>query len=124
MRFYLDEDQSDDIAAIARAQLGLAVASSHELGMDHATDAEQLTFAAEDRRCIVTRNAKDFVPLTRRLEQQQLPHGGVLIVPKSMLGEDYWTIARALAYYHHLHPEDTIPYLVDYLHPAPADWEP
>lgn len=40
MRFYLDEDLSDQIEAIARERFSLDVWSSHEQGMDGATDEE------------------------------------------------------------------------------------
>ncbi|MGH2587222.1 MAG: DUF5615 family PIN-like protein, partial [Dehalococcoidia bacterium] len=64
MRFYLDEDLSDIIALIGPERFGLDVACAHELGMEEATDEEQLAFAAQERRCIVTRNARDFLGLT------------------------------------------------------------
>ena len=120
MRYYLDEDQSDTTAVLARERLALDVTCSHELSMDHATDSEQLRFAARAGRCLVTRNGRDFHALTPQCAQAGLPHAGVLVIPRSMYGADYWTIACALAYYHRLHPEDFIPYLFDYL-PHPLD---
>ncbi len=118
MRYYLDEDQSRTTAVLARQRLALDVTCSHELGMDHATDSEQLQFAASSGRCLVTRNGRDFYELTLQCVQTALPHCGVLVIPRSMYGADYWTIARALAHYHRLHPQDFIPYLFDYLpHP-------
>lgn len=119
MRFYLDEDLSDVIALIGRERIGPDVACAHELGMEEATDEEQLTFAAQERRCIVTRNARDFLGLTERFLAESLPHAGVAIVPPSLTGQEFRLIAQGLAYCHNLYPEDAIPYLVVYLSDTP-----
>jgi len=119
MRFHLDEDLSYRIAILARERYGVDVTSSHELGMDHATDEEQLSHAAEVERCVVTGNADDFRRLTTAYLAAQLAHAGVLIVPPSMPRRNFDLMARALAAYHALHPEPFIPYLVDYLRPPP-----
>ena len=110
MRFYLDEDLSDQIALIARERYRIDVTSSHELRMDHATDEEQLSYAAGVERCIVTANGDDFRRLTAAYLEMQLPHAGVLIVPRSVPRENFDLMARALASYHELRPEPFIPY--------------
>ena len=120
MRYYLDEDQSDVIAVVARERFGLDVTASHEVDMDHATDSEQLQFAAGQGRCIVTRNGDDFIMLTRRYIGAELAHAGVLIVPSSIAGSDFAGIAQALADHHRLYP-DNVPNYVDYLHRASTD---
>jgi hypothetical protein len=120
MRYYLDEDQSQVIAAIARERFGLDITASHELQMDHAIDSEQLQFATSEGRCIVTRNGPHFVALTRSFVDVGLEHAGVLIVPSSFAGNDFGDLARALAHHHRLYP-DNIPNYVDYLHHAPDD---
>ena len=63
MQFYLDEDLSQRVADLARAQ-GLDVVSSHECGRDGLSDEEQLRLAAEKGRCFVARNRNHFIPLT------------------------------------------------------------
>jgi predicted nuclease of predicted toxin-antitoxin system len=120
MRFYLDEDQSDVIAEIARSQFGLDVTSAHRVGTRGTPDEAQLAYAAAERRCLVTRNGDDFRRLTTRFLIEQLPHAGVLIVPRSWPPRAWARIARALAYYHRLYPGDVPPYFVDYLHDPPA----
>lgn len=115
MRFYLDECLSDIIAVIGRERFGLDIISAHAAGMELATDAEQLAFAAEQGRVMVTRNADDFILLTEQLEAKQEPHGGVIIVPPSMTGREFAAIAERLAYCHELYPQDTVPYLAMYL---------
>ena len=124
IQFHVDEDQSQQCARVAREHFGLDVSASHELGIDRATDDEQLTYAGDTGRCIVTRNAKDFEPLTRRFEREVRPHAGVLIVPSSMNGREFFRIARALAYFASLYPEGVPPYFVGYLQDPPEGWEP
>jgi hypothetical protein len=120
MRFYLDEDQSDLIAEIARLRFGLDVTSAHRVGTKGTPDSAQLAYAAAERRCIVTRNGDDFRRLTVRFLAQGLPHAGVLIVPASWPQRAWTRIVRALAHYHALYPDDAPPYLVDYLRDPPS----
>ncbi|MGE0541453.1 MAG: DUF5615 family PIN-like protein [Dehalococcoidia bacterium] len=120
MRYYLDEDQSQVIAHVAHERYGLDITASHDVGMDHAPDSEQLRFAAGQGHCIVTRNGDDFIRLTRRFLEEGLAHAGVLIVPESMRGDDFGAMAAALAYHHLLYP-DNIPYYTDFLHHAPIE---
>lgn len=122
MRFHLDEDQSTSTARAARRRYILDTTSSHELGLDHAPDDEQLLYAGREGRCLVTRNGGDFISLTASFRSEQLPHAGVLIVPPSMPNEAFNRIARALAWYHALYPDGVPPYFVSYLQDPPAGW--
>lgn len=115
MRFYLDEDLSDAIVEVARERFELDVTCSHAVGMDRATDEEQLAYAIRQRRCIVTRNGRDFERLTRSCVQSQADHPGVLVVPPSMTGREFGAIAQGLAFYHRLYSDDVVPYLFAYL---------
>jgi hypothetical protein len=83
------------------------------------SDDEQLAFAAEMSRCIVTRNRGDFIGLTLRFMAEQRRHSGVLLVPGSMGTDDYRGIAVAIRHYDEQHPEGIPPYTVDYLIPVP-----
>jgi predicted nuclease of predicted toxin-antitoxin system len=114
MRFYLDEDLSDRVAVIARS-LGLDVLSSHECGRDGLDDEAQLQAAAEDGRCLVTRNRVDFVAWTVRFFERESPHSGVLLIPGSLPPDQFAAIAHALVEYERQHPEGLPPYTVDFL---------
>ena len=118
-RFLLDENLSDEVARIARAQ-GLDIISSHECGRDGLADEEQLRLASEEGRCVVTRNRDDFLALTVRFFENQAPHAGVLVVPPSLPDRDAAAIARALVAYAQTHPEGVASYSFDYLRPAPG----
>ena len=124
MHYHLDEDQTQIVARLARERFGLIVSSSHKLGMDRLSDEEQIQFVTEQGVCLVTRNRDDFIAITRRLQRSGTAFSSVLIVPESMPGNDFFRIARALAYFHHLYPEPYIPGLVGYLHDPPEDWQP
>jgi hypothetical protein len=118
MRFYLDEMFSPRIAAIARAQ-GSDVTSSHESGQDSTTDDVQLHFAAQEGRCVVTRNYDHFIEETLRGAENGDPHAGVLLVPKSLPGGNFAAIAAAIVHFDHLHPNGLPPYTIVWLSPAP-----
>lgn len=96
MRFYLDEDLSQAIALLARRN-GLDVSSSHEQQRDGYGDDTQLTLAAGEGRCLVTKNGVDFEALTRSFAAQGLPHAGVLAVPASLDGSEFRLIVERLA---------------------------
>jgi hypothetical protein len=118
-RFFLDENLSDEVARIARAQ-GLDVLSSHECGRDGMVDDEQLRLAAEEGRCVVTRNRDDFLALTVRFFEHQWPHAGILIVPPSLPDKNAAARARALVAYAQSHPAGIASYSFDFLKPAPG----
>lgn len=95
MRFILDEDLSPVAAETARG-LGLDAVSIHEIGRRGYGDAEQLGFAAAERRIFVTRNRDDFILLTVECFRTGEPHAGVLIVPRSLPNHHPERIAHAL----------------------------
>lgn len=95
MKFYLDEDLPPSVAQIARNQ-GLDVTSVHEEGRHGLSDPEQLEHAAAEGRVLVTRNRNDFIELTRRAFQRASPHGGVLVVTRSLPNRRPERMAAAL----------------------------
>ena len=117
MKYYLDEDLSPKIAELLRKQ-SVDCVSAHEIGMVQATDLEQLMFAVKKKRCLVARNRNDFIRLTVQFFNDHLPHSGVLIIPQSIPGDRFSSIARALATYAGEHPEGMQPYTIDFLSSA------
>ena len=114
MRFYLDEDLSGKIAAIARG-MGVDVVAAHECGNSGSDDEIHLTFAAKEGRCLVTRNRDHFIALTVKFFEEQRPHAGVLVVPYSMPSDRFSLIAGAITQYDSDHPEGISDYWLDFV---------
>ena len=117
MRFLLDEDLPHKVAGLAR-DVGLDVVSSLEAGRNGWTDERQLRQAGRDCRCLVTRNYSHFNHLTPYFIAHKWEHAGLLFVPRSLRGDDFGGLVRALRVYGQLHPGDHSPYTVDFLRPA------
>ncbi len=89
LRIYLDECISPDLASAMR-QRGWDVISAHEVGLVGVTDEEQLEFAAQTGRVLLTFDVRDFQELTKRWLQQGREHAGILLcqhLPKQAYGK-------------------------------------
>ncbi len=120
MRYYLDEDLSYKIAVIAQRR-GLDIVSAHVWGHSGVDDEHVLVLAAEDDRCVVTQNYRDFVRLSRQFEERGLPQAGVILVPRSVPANDFAAGAAALVHFDRKHPDGLGPYTVVWLKRAPDD---
>jgi hypothetical protein len=114
VRYYLDEDLSQQVAIIGRAR-GLDIVSSHELGRDKLPDTEQLLLAAQEGRCFVTRNRNDFIRHTNLFHDTGWPHAGVLVVPYSLPNNRYTAIVEALIAYDRSREFGVSPYTLEFL---------
>jgi len=65
MKLYLDEDMSPKVAQALRGR-DYNVTSSHEVGNDGLSDAEQLRYATEQGRYLVTYNRRDYLIMADR----------------------------------------------------------
>jgi len=81
----------------------------------HLSDPEQLLWAAEHGRCLVTRDIRDFPRLSLQFEENRWPHAGVAIVPRSFRDRDVGAIVQALAGLNDLYQEGLPRYAVVYL---------
>ena len=75
LRFHLDES-IDPAVATGLRNTGIDATTSQESGLLHAADLEQLSFAAEQGRVLVTHDA-DFL----RLAAQGIEHCGIAYCP-------------------------------------------
>lgn len=109
MKFLVDEDLSEEIAVILRAE-GVDAVHIRELGLSGAEDQEVLDKAAGEKRCVVTRNRNDFLMLTEFYFHEGRPHHGVLIIPRSYPGNRPSKIARAIISLSKKNPDAFQPY--------------
>jgi predicted nuclease of predicted toxin-antitoxin system len=114
LRFYLDEDISPKVAQLLRKKKIDAV-STHETGMQGASDEEQLMAAAADKRVLVTRNRDDFIILTVRFFEDLKPHFGLLIVPHTIPGSDFNLLSNLLTTFAKKHPKGLTSYTIEFL---------
>ncbi len=78
IRLYIDEDLSDRIAVALRSK-GFDVISAHEVNMRGKSDKEQLEYAIQHNRVILTRNIKHFINLQNEYHRKGLSHNGLLV---------------------------------------------
>jgi hypothetical protein len=96
VRFYLDEDISPAVV-VALRRLGIDALDAHRAGNLGLSSEAQLAFAARQRRCLVTGNARDFVSLGRRAVLEGRPHAGLVLCPPGLRHGAPGVLARALA---------------------------
>lgn len=114
MRFLLDEDVHPVVADAARG-LGLDVVSVHELDRLGLSDQDQLEYATEEGRILVTRNRDDFIRLTVSFFQSGRLHRGLIIVPYTLPNKDPARIAHALKKWSEHRSEDELEYGIFFL---------
>ena len=95
MKFYLDEDLAPQIAVRLRTK-GIDAGSALEVGNTQVSDRDQLRCAAQEGRCLVTRNVRHFVVLAQDAIRRQEPHAGIVLCPPSIRGFEITKITAAL----------------------------
>jgi predicted nuclease of predicted toxin-antitoxin system len=75
---YLDEDVDVVLSHLVRAR-GFRVMTTQEAGHVGNTDAEQLAFATDQGKTILTHNRVDFEALARRYFEDKKTHSGIII---------------------------------------------
>jgi predicted nuclease of predicted toxin-antitoxin system len=91
IRLYLDEDVSVLIKRLLESR-GYDVITTREAGRVGSTDAEQLAFAAEQGRAIVTHNHGDFEKIAADYSTAGRQHSGIIVASRQRAPE----IARRL----------------------------
>ena len=114
MKLYLDEDISPKVSVILRKK-GMDAVSAHEIGMLEASDEEQLAFAADNGRVMVTRNRDDFISLTVQFFEDLKPHKGLIIVPHTIPGYEFSKLAALLVNFSKDYPQGFEPYTIEFL---------
>lgn len=86
IKLYLDEDISHTVAEVLRSR-GYDVQSAHQVGMKSRTDDEQLDYAIENERTLITFNARHFAPLVKKLHEEGREHFWVVVSNQINLSE-------------------------------------
>ena len=113
IQLFLDEDVWPGMAVVLRGQ-GFDVVHVYEAGRGGRPDADQLAFAAQAGRALLTHNAQDYVPLAVEYFFAERPHAGVILSPQIEKGE---LARRTLNLLHSLSAQDianTVRLLADF----------
>jgi len=94
VRLYFDRHIMRRLAADLRGR-GLDVLTTEEAGNDTVSDEQQLTFAAAERRAILTFNIRDFAPLHDQWQASGRAHAG-LIVSRQLGGRQYGLLLQRM----------------------------
>jgi predicted nuclease of predicted toxin-antitoxin system len=99
LRFLLDEDISGRVAEGLKAR-GVDAVSVHELNRTGLADEDQLAFAVEEGRVLVTYNRADFQALDAEWRMRGLSHPGILwagerTIPRRAFGQLIRALERA-----------------------------
>lgn len=78
IELYLDEDVSVLVADLVRAR-GFVASTTQESGQLARSDAEQLKYAASQRKTLLTHNRADFEALARQYFSTGQAHHGIII---------------------------------------------
>ena len=85
LALYLDEDVAVQLATALR-QRGIDALTTRDAGMAHASDTQQVAFAASQRRAILTHNKRDFILIHRTYVEQGDEHSGIIVADHDTLG--------------------------------------
>ena len=78
IELYLDEDVSVLVAELLRVR-GFDVQTTQEAGRKNQTDEEQMSYAVDGRRALLTHNRDDFARLAQQYFADGRSHYGVII---------------------------------------------
>ena len=92
VKLFLDEDVHSGLAHAMRKR-GYDVVHAQELDLKGRFDSEQLLFAVQQERCLLSFNVKDFVILHNQYVENQKEHWGIIVSKQLPLSE---TMSRLL----------------------------
>ena len=95
---YLDADVHPIVARILRGR-GFDAASANEAGRPQTSDREQLDFAVDRRRVLVTFNVADFVREARTYALEGRDHCGIIVSDQLDVGEVVRRLTKVLGSY-------------------------
>ena len=97
VRLYLDRHIKKQLAIDLRER-GFDVVTTEEAGLDTAPDDEQLAFATQENRAILTFNIRDFAPLHETWSASGRAHSGIIVSQQLGSREYGLLLARMLRF--------------------------
>lgn len=97
IELYADEDVSAIISKSVKAR-GFSVLTTLEVGNLGKSDAEQLGFAAAEKRVLLTHNRVDFEELAKEYFEQDKTHHGIIIAVRRLPNEITKRLLQILNY--------------------------
>jgi len=95
IKIYLDEDVDVEIAARLRAY-GFDVLTTRDAGNTGASDEQQLIYAADAQRAILTHNRRDFTRRHKMWRAQGRKHWGILLCKRRHVDDLEMIVVRFL----------------------------
>ncbi|MCK9365130.1 MAG: DUF5615 family PIN-like protein [Syntrophales bacterium] len=92
LKLFLDEAIHTGLSHALR-QRGYDVVHAQDLKRKGKSDGEQLAFAVQEERCLVTFNVRDFVHLHNQYARENREHWGIIVSRQMPIGE---TLRRLL----------------------------
>lgn len=102
IRLYVDEDVHESVAPALRRH-GYDVLSVREVERRGLSDVEQLAYAAEQGRTLVSFNAADYIALHLEYLAQGREHAGIVVSKQVPIGE---TVRRLLILLDHVSADE------------------
>lgn len=87
IKFYLNEDIAPDLAKLLRER-GFDAISTYEAGMRGKSDEEQMEFAQQQERAILSCNFHDYLRLAREWFLAGKEHYGVIVSYRQYAGKE------------------------------------
>lgn len=110
IKLFLDEDIHFPLALALRKR-GYDVVHVQEMERKGESDAEQLKYAVENKRCLISFNVKDFVLLHSEYIMKKKTHFGILVSKQLPVREVLNKILIKLQLYSHESMQNTIDFL-------------
>jgi predicted nuclease of predicted toxin-antitoxin system len=115
IKLFLDEDVWPGLAAALRER-GFDVIHVYEAERGGLPDADQLGYAAQAGRAILTHNARDFVPLAVEWFFVGRTHAGVILTSQLEKGELVRRVGKLLQNVSAKEIANTVRFLSDYMY--------
>lgn len=86
IKLFLDEDVHASLSTILKKR-GVDVVHAQEVDRKGRSDSDQLEYASQQERCLISFNVKDYVLLHNQYVQERKGHWGIILSKQLSMGE-------------------------------------